>query len=248
MYVLDLFTMKQAGVRLGFNEKDQLEYYIFRGTGEVVGQLAILEPFRDHGDKISFGPARPQVNAKGERAVYRPLRTMAHMTEEQVYRAGQKRTALFGDDAAIPQMMAGNSLPVSDFLAGKELTVRCDDGAAWNYSFDGGEKLRWRKEGETQWHSESYRAFEADEALIFFSHMHSGTRPAESVQIVLDFANGLATCVNSRMGSEYMANEVGYRIVFGVIEMKGLEAPDTYATPLPMNWWDAHSHGRIQTP
>ncbi len=224
MYVMDLFTMKQVGVRLGFNEKDQLEYYIFKGTGEVVGQLAILEPFRDHGDKIYLGFARPKTSVKGERAVYRPLRTFPLMTEEEVYQAGQKKTDLFGGDPAIPQMMAGNSLPVSDFLAGKELTVRYDNGAAWNYRFDGEEKLRWRKEGESEWHRESYRAYEADESLIFFSHMHSGSRPAASVQIVLDLANGLTTCVNSRMGSEYRANEVGYKVIFGVIEMKGLEA------------------------
>lgn len=225
MYAMDLFTMKQAGVRLGFNEKDQLEYYIFKGSGEVVGQLATLEPFKDRGDKINFGPARPQASGKGERAVYRPLRTMARMTEEQMYQAGQKNTALFGADASIPQMMAGNSLPATDLLVGKELTVRYDNGTAWNYKFDGEEKLSWRKEGEARWHDEIYRAYEADEALVFFGHMHSGMRPAESVQIVLDLANGLTTCVNSRMGSEYMANEVGYKIVFGVIEMKGLEAP-----------------------
>jgi hypothetical protein len=55
--------------------------------------------------------------------------------------------------------------------------------------------------------------------------MHSGTRPSENVQIVLDFASGLTTCVNSKVGSKYMANEVSYLIRFGTIEMKGLEPP-----------------------
>ena len=225
MYAMDLFTMKQVGVRLGFNEKDQLEYYIFRGDGEMVGQLAILEPFRDHGDKINLGPGRPPANAKGDRPVYRPLRTFPPMTEEQVYQAVQESTSLFREDPGPYEMIAGNTLPLSDFLVGKEFTLRYDNGAAWNYSIAGNKQLRWRKEGEAQWHEEAYRAFEADEALIFFSHLHSGSRPAESVQIALDYNNGLTTCVHSKLGSDYRANEVGYKIVFGVMEIKGLEAP-----------------------
>ena len=50
-FIADLFTCTQAGVRLGFNEKDELEYYMFRGEGKVVGQLAYLEPFDEHGKK-----------------------------------------------------------------------------------------------------------------------------------------------------------------------------------------------------
>jgi len=221
MYVMDLYTMRQVGMRLGFNEKDELEYYMFRGTGEDLGQLAFLEPFADHGDKISLGPNRPQSNQKGDRPVYRPLRTFANMTEDEVHEAAKENTRVF----AGPGGMAGNSLPQSDYLVGKEFTVRYDDGPAWNYRVDDLQKLLWRREGESQWHEETYRAFEADTDLIFFGHMHSGTKPAESKQIVLDFVNGLTTCINSRMGTEYMGNEVSYKASFGVIEMPGLEAP-----------------------
>lgn len=225
MYLFDLFTMKQIGVRLGFNENDELEYYLFRGDGEILGQLAILEPFRYQGEKIEFGPAMPPLKGKGARPVYRPARTLAHMTEVQLCEVGRKNTVLFGGDGSIPQMMAGNRLPFSDLLAGKELTVRYDNGNSWDYRFLDAGKLRWRKTGGLEWHDEEYRAFEADESLIFFGHMHGGTCPAEGVQIVLDLANGLTTCVNSKMGSAYLPNEVGYKIVFGAIEMKGLEAP-----------------------
>jgi len=122
--------------------------------------------------------------------------------------------------------MAGNKMELSDYLVGKELTVRYDNGGpAWNYRFDEIRKLHWRREGETQWHDEVYEAFEPDDDLIFFAHMHSGARPAECVQIVLDFANGLTSCADSKVGSRYMGNEVSYRFIFGVIEMKGLEAP-----------------------
>ncbi len=222
LYALDLMTVKQAGVRLGFNEKDELEYYMFRGNGEIVGQLAIFEPFRDHGEKIALGPTRPQTNQKGERPVYRPFRENQPMSEEEVYKAVQKSTRIFPGGNA----MAGNKMPPSDYLVGKEFIVHYDNGGpAWNYKFDDMKKLRWRREGEAQWHEGVYEAFEPDDDLIFFAHLHSGTRPVECVQIVLDFANGLTSCVDSKLGSRYMANEVSYRFIFGTIEMRGLEPP-----------------------
>ena len=222
LYILDLFTLEQVGVRLGFDERDSLEYYMFHGTGEILGQLATFAPFNYHGEKIVFGERMPEMKGKGQRAVYRPLGDNPPMTEEEVYQASQKNTTIFagGDE------MAGNKMPASGFLAGKELTIRCDNGGpVWNYCFDGIKKLRWRREGETQWHEEIYEAFEPAGKLIFFAHMHSVTRPAECKKIVLDFISGLTTCVNSRVGSKYMGNEVSYRMTFGVIEMAGLQAP-----------------------
>ena len=223
MYVLDLFSLEQVGMRLGFNEMDTLEYYMFRGKGEVVGQLAILEPFNEHGETINLGPNRKPSGKKGERIVYRPKLSFPYMSEDEVYQAGQKNTSIFADTGN----MGGNTLPLSDLLVGKELTVRYDDGGpVWEYRFDDTKNLRWRNEGEKEWHKEVYHAFEADDDLIFFGHMHSGTKPAECKKVVLDFATGLTTCVNSKMGTEYMGNEVSYKMTFGVIELKGgLEAP-----------------------
>jgi hypothetical protein len=56
-FVADLYEVKQIGVRFGFNEKDELEYYMFKGDGKMVGQLAYLEPFDEHGEKPMFAPA-----------------------------------------------------------------------------------------------------------------------------------------------------------------------------------------------
>lgn len=221
MYVMDLYSMQQIGMRLGFNEMDELEFYVFRGRGEDLGTLAFLEPFNDHGDKISLGPNRPMSTEKGARPVYRPLRTFANMTENEVHEAAQKNTRVFPDGGG----MAGNSLPLSAYLVGKEFTVRYDDGPAWDYRVDDTKKLRWRNAGESRWHEEEYRAFEGDQDLIFLGHLHSGTKPAEAKQIVLDFNNGLSTCIHSKMGTEYMGNEVSYKASFGAIEMAGLEAP-----------------------
>ena len=139
MYVFDLFSLKQVGVRLGFNEKDTLEYYMFRGNGEIIGQGATFENFGDHGKKIVMGPNRPPMTGKGQRPVYRPLLTNPPMTESEVYGACQKSTRIFaGDMSAVPSRttgseMAGNKLPPSDFLVGKEFTLRYDNGGpVWN--------------------------------------------------------------------------------------------------------------------
>lgn len=226
LYVLDLLDVNQAGVRLGFNEKDDLEYYMFQGTGNIVGQIAHFEPFSYHGEKIVFGANMPPMTGKGQRAVYRPLLSNPPMTEEEVNAAVQKKITIFTEES----LMGGtNKMLPTDFLAGKELTVRCDGkGPVLNYRFDGINKLRWQREGEVQWHEEIYQAFEPADGLIFFCHLLSNTKPAECRKIVLDFATALATCVSSKLGTEYMANEVSYAIDFGIVEMKGLTAPAYY--------------------
>ena len=221
LYVLDLFAVKQVGMRLGFNEKDELEYYVFTGRGAITGQLAHFERFGDQGEKIVLGN-RPPMTKKGERAVYRPLLLNPPMTEAEVQTAIAKHTQLFNPANA----MAGNKMPLSSALVGKELTLRYDDaGPAWNYKFDAAEKLHWRREGEKQWHEEVYQAFEPAEDVIMFSHLHSGARPNESVCIVVDLANALTTCVHAKLGTPYMGNEVLQKIFFGVVEMPELTAP-----------------------
>ena len=238
LYVLDLFSETQAGMRLGFNEKDELEYYIFRGTGKIVGQLTSLAPFDEHGENISNAmgakakpgqpPAAPQ---KGQRTVYRPGRSFQNMTPEAVQAAAEKSTRTFTGDANTPQEqgggMGGNVLPFSDMLVGKEFTLRYDnEGPAWDYKILDLYNLQWRNHGESQWNKETYRAFEADEKLIFFAHMHSGSNPRTCRRIALDLINGLTTCILSRMGTKYYGNEVSYRALFGAAEMEGVAAPE----------------------
>jgi hypothetical protein len=219
LYAMDLLDTGQIGMRLGFNEKDELEYYMFRGMGEILGQLAIFEPFNDHGEKIPL--EMPGMDQKGARPVYRPFLDHPPMTEAELEQAVRKNTSIFAGGEA----MAGNKMELSSYLVGKELTVRYDGGQAWDYRFDGLKKLRWRKDGDSQWHEEIYEAFEPDRDLIFFAHMHSGMRPYECVKIVLDSANGLTSCVHSQVGSKFMANEVSYKFIFGIIEMEGLTPP-----------------------
>ena len=228
MYVVDLFTETQAGMRLGFNEKDELEYYMFRGTGKVVGQLAYLEPFDDHGDKPMVVQAQsdPQSPGKGQRLVYRPIRDFQYMTDEEVHQAALKSTKAFGGAVGAPQMMAGNNMPFSDMLVGKAFTLRYDNGGpVWHYKITEKYKLKYREDGESEWHEEDYRAYEADEKLIWFSHFLTDSKPRASVQIALDLINGLTTCIYSRMGTKYFGNETTYQAIFGVAEMEGLNPP-----------------------
>jgi hypothetical protein len=232
MYAVDLFTETQVGMRLGFNEKDELEYYLFRGTGKTVGHLTRLEPFDEHGETINLGMGpQSQQHIKGQRIAYRPARDFVGISEEEMHQAAEKRTVVFPWDPDSPKeevtgSMEANTPPLSELLAGREFSLRYDnEGPVWEYEVDGKKTLRWRNRGENQWRKESYRAFEVDENLVFFSHMHSGSRPRQNVKIALDLTNGLTTCIASKMGTEYYANEISYQNFFGVAEMEGIEAP-----------------------
>ncbi len=68
-YVMDLNRIEQVGVRLGFDANDALEYYVFRGKGEWLGQLAQFEKF---GDESGYPvPAAAPGTDSGERCAAR---------------------------------------------------------------------------------------------------------------------------------------------------------------------------------
>ena len=74
LYVFDANRAEQIGVRLGFDAADALEYYVFKGSGEWLGQLAQFERFGDTAATPMPAPANGQPLAKGARRVYRPMR------------------------------------------------------------------------------------------------------------------------------------------------------------------------------
>ena len=230
MFVADLFAETQAGMRLGFNEKDELEYYMFRGTGKVVGQITYLEPFDEHGKKGMVVQAKtdPQAPGKGQRLVYRPVRDFEYMTDEQVHQAAMKNTSAFGGGPmGAPQAnVTGNNSPFSDILVGREFTLRYDNGGpVWQYKFTEKFKLKYKEEKETQWHEADYRGYEADEQLAWFAHILADSKPRACVAIAVDLLNGLTTCIYSHMGTPYYGNETTYRALFGVAEGEGFAAP-----------------------
>lgn len=230
-YVMDLNRIEQVGMRLGFNANDALEYYVFRGKGEWLGQLAQFEKFGDESGNPVPAAAPGQTPAKGARRVYRPLKTMAKMTPAQVDAVCAKHTSAFAPRAIAPganapaASMAGNLGPNTDWLAGKSFTLRYDHAPAMEYRFEDAETLNWRKEGGSSWTKAPYRGFESSPGVILFGHLLEGEPNHDGHAIVADFDQGLVTCFNGFLNTPYFANEAGVRIHFGVIEMEGVIPP-----------------------
>jgi len=246
-FVCDLYGVKQAGARFGFNEKDELEYYLFRGDGNVVGQIAYLENFDDHGVRPMFAPAAPAPvasAAKGARYSYRPVRTFTHMTDEEMQKAADARTAAFGvpvgtsngpaapapaaapGGAPLPPQSTGNNLPFSDILVGRNFTLRYDHGGpVRDYRVKSKTRLEYRDHRDNKWRETEYRAYEGDDNLAWFAHILEDTSPRACTMVALDLTNGLVTSIESHMGTPWYGNETTYRPVFGVCEMEGLAAP-----------------------
>ncbi len=229
-YVMDLNRIEQVGLRLGFDANDALEYYLFRGKGEWLGQLAQFEKFGDESGSPVPAAAAGQTPAKGARRVYRPLRTMAKMTPAQVDAACAKHTSAFAPRGISPganapaASMAGNLGPSTGWLAGKSFTLRYDHAPAMEYRFDDAESLNWRKEGR-DWVKARYQAFESSPGVILFGHLLEGEPNHDGHCVVADFHQGLVTCFNGHLNTPYFANEAGVKIHFGVIEMEGLIPP-----------------------
>ena len=225
-YVMDLNRVEQIGLRLGFDANDALEYYVFRGKGEWLGQLAQFEKFGDEaGMPVPPAPAG-QTPAKGARRVYRPLRTMAKMSKADVDAAVAKRASAFPAATAGPgAQMGGNRGPNTSWLAGKSLTLRYDNAPAMEYRFDDAETLNWRKEGDSGWIKARYQAWESMPGVILFGHLLEGAPNHDGHSVVVDFHQGLVTCFNGYLNTPYFANEAGVKILFGVIEMEGLIPP-----------------------
>jgi hypothetical protein len=157
--------------------------------------------------------------AKGARRVYRPMRNNWTMSKAEVAALAEK--SVFGP----PSAMAGNRSPISEFLVGKELTIRFDNGVAAEYRFDDVQKLRWRHAGDSAWHEERYESWESAPGVIMFGHLVTGAANKDCYKIVADFDHALATCIHGTIGSKYIANEAQAETWFGVIEMAGLTPP-----------------------
>jgi len=218
-YAMDLNRLEQIGLRLGFNGADELEYYLFRGTGEWLGQIAQFEKFGD----VSGNPVPAPSKAKGDRRVYRPVQTMPKMTKAQVDAAVAKSTRIFEERSS----MAGNGAdPVGD-LAGKSFAIHYDGGPAIEYRFESEEVLQWRKDGKGGWTSARYRAWEGMPGVYLFGHVLEGEPNHDGHMIVADLDAGLATCFNGYLNTPYFANEAGARTLRGVVKGEGIPDPGT---------------------
>jgi hypothetical protein len=224
LYMLDLHTMTQAGVRLGFDEQDALEYYMFMGQGEVTGQIATFGVFGDNGEEIDFGQRTRPTN-KGDRLVYRPLQTFPVMTDAEVRDQVLNNAHSFGDGTGSGTGgMGGYKHELVDF-SGKSLTVRTDSGPVLEYRFDEIRKLRWRFAGDNNWRDAFYEMYEADDELFFFAHFLDAEFPRSCAMVALDMKNGLTTLIKGTTGTPYRNNETTPDFYFGVIEMDGIIPP-----------------------
>ncbi|MEO0062775.1 MAG: hypothetical protein RLZZ08_1335 [Pseudomonadota bacterium] len=219
LYLMDVNRLQQIGVRLGFNGADELEFYMFRGTGEWLGQLARFEKFGD----FSAEPLKIADGKKGERRVYRPLMTMDKLTPAQINTIAAQKTEVFSK----PSPMAGNALPTNGDLAGKSFAVRYDGGPVMEYRFDTADQLQWRKNGVGSFTTARYNAWQTVPGVFIFGHLLEGTPDHDGHIVVADLERGMATAFRGYLNTPYIANEAGAQTLFGKLVGKGI--PDAGA-------------------
>jgi hypothetical protein len=223
--VIDLFTVRHIGMRLGFDKFDALEYSMYFGKGAITGQSTNLEPLTDYGTDIPYSDVhRKQINSqnKGSRPAYRPRFLHKDYTKAEVDEVIKKNSKIFVGRSI---MSSFNKMEVSDYMAGKKFTLRYDDGPAWEYDIIDARHLKFRADGEKDWHSELYESYEAAKDIILFCHICTGSDPLRCLTQAVDFSNALATCVDAHLGNGHKPWEVGHRAVFGVLELEGGPTP-----------------------
>jgi len=234
VYAMDTNALRQVGLRLGFNAADELEFYVFRGTGEWLGQIAKYEDFH----VTTGGPMLPRpgpgqsanvdATAKGARAVYRPNETWQKMTKAEVKAAVEESTRVFAQRVGAGSGAAGMAANVqtpSERLAGKTATIRYDNGPVMEYQFVSADELRWRMNGSGEWETSRYNAWEAVDNVFLFGHILHSTEDHEGHIVVVDFETGKASCYNGYLNTPYWANEAGCRTLFGRLESAGVPDP-----------------------
>jgi hypothetical protein len=224
LQIIDLFDMTQKGVRLGLTEKDELEYYLYSGKGEITGQIATFEVFGNNGE------------TRGPRRVYRPLETFDVMTDAEVKEQVLNHAVAFGDGkgSGAAGMGGYKGEPITHFV-GKNLTVRMDNGPVIEYGFLDGTKLQWRYAGDQNWREAWYEMYEPDDQLYFFAHLLDAEFPRSCAMVALDMKNGLSTIVKGTTGTPFRNNETHPTYYFGVFQMEGSPTPPQY---LRHGWTD----------
>jgi hypothetical protein len=219
LQIIDLFDLTQKGVRLGLDEKDQLEYYLYTGKGEITGQIASFEVFGNNSE------TRP-----GPRRVYRPLETFETMTDAQVKEQVIDHAHAFGNGQGSGAAgMGGYKTELISKFAGRRMTVRMENGGpVLEYQFTDGKKLQWRYEGNTNWREAWYEMYEPDEDLFFFAHLLDAEFPRSCAMVAFDMKNGLATIVKGTTGTPYRNNETHPNYYFGTFQTEGAPTPPTY--------------------
>ena len=218
LQLVDLFDLSQKGVRLGLTEKDELEYVMYTGKGEIAGQIATFEVFGNNSETRS-----------GPRRVYRPLETFETMTDEEVKDQVLNHAHAFGDGKGSGAAgMGGYKSELVTHFAGKKLTARMDNGPTIEYDFVADRQLKWRYQGDSNWREAWYEMYEPDDELYFFAHLLDAEFPRSCAMVALDMKNGLSTIVKGTTGTPFRNNETTPTYYFGVFQMEGAPTPPTY--------------------
>jgi hypothetical protein len=218
LQIVDLFDLTQRGVRLGLNDRDQLEYTMYTGKGELVGQIATFEVFGNNAETRT-----------GPRRVYRPLETFETMTDDEVKDQVLNHAHAFGDGKGSgAEGMRGYKSELITHFAGKKLSARMENGPTLEYDFIAGTKLKWRYRGDGHWREAWYEMYEPDDQLYFFAHLLDAEFPRSCAMVALDLKNGLSTIVKGTTGTPFRNNETTPTYYFGTFEMDGAPTPPTY--------------------
>ncbi len=223
--VLDLYTLRHIGMRLGFDRSDKLVYRMFSGEGELTGRCTNLEMLTDYGKEIPYRPehlVQMEKLGRGARPSYRPRFMHPDFTQSQVDEIVRTNTRLF-QNASI--MASRNTMETTEALAGLTLTLRYDDGPVLMYRFIDKTHLEWKEDGQRRWRRELYEATEPAENIYFFSHLCTGSSPLRCLTHALDLSEGLTTCVDAQLGNGRKPWEVGNAAFFGTVERRGGPMP-----------------------
>ncbi len=225
LQLVDLFDLTQKGVRLGLTEKDELEYYLYSGAGEVTGQIASFEVFGNNGD------------TRGPRRVYRPLETFETMTDDEVRDAVLNQAHAFGEGQGSGAAgMGGYKSELVTRFVGKTLSVQTDGGGpSLDYQFTAERQLKWRYAGDANWRDAWYEMYEPDGDLYFFAHLLDAEFPRSCAMVAFDMRNGLATIVKGTTGTPFRNNETTPHYHFGTFSAEGSATPPTW---LRHGWTD----------
>ena len=221
--LFDLFSMEKIGVTMGIDENDIFEYTVYKGKGKYLGRYAAFYDFNDKGDQISSSAnSRYDFAEKGTRFTYRPSVMTKQLTVEDVTRIS-KDPLIFSKERTAERIMISSYVPEdTHYCTGKTIVFRGDSGLVVEMRFKSNLELEYKVDGESQWRAEQYRATELDEDLVVFAFYRSGSNPPSHFVFALDFKNGLATCIMSKLGNKYDLHDVEPHYHFGIFETEGV--------------------------
>ncbi|GHT32690.1 hypothetical protein AGMMS49574_16760 [Bacteroidia bacterium] len=219
--VIDLYTMKKIGVKFGLDKDDTFNLKLYSDTGEIRGQLAAYRPFGAHNQRnVNMIPdSLIRQMPKGMRYLYRPLQLTHPITLEEVVESATKTKAwkgAFEGPGKEKKMMEHSAI-----LDNRIFTIQFDNGTSWDYEIGTDFTMRFR-EGTGNWKEERYDAFEADDGLVFFTHVTDNDCPIDALQHVIDLKNGLASCIRSTYNNKENPLYPHQQWLFGIIKTDGV--------------------------